>query len=61
MRLTDMLADVRQAGENRFLNSQQLKPIQVTDQVILELETASRETTGDKTFRDLVLASSGER
>lgn len=61
MRLTDMLADVRQAGENRFLNSQQLKPIQVTDQVILELETASRETTGDKTFRDLVLAGNGER
>jgi membrane protein len=60
MRLTDMLADVRQAGENRFLNSQQLKPIQVIDQVIQELDTASRETTGDRTFKDLMLAGNGE-
>ena len=60
MRLTDMLADVRQAGENRFLNSQQLKPIQVADQLILELESAWRETTGDRTLKDLVLAGNGK-
>ena len=60
MRLADMLADVRQAGENRFLNNQQLKPIQAADRVIQELDTAFRETTGDRTVRDLVLAGNGE-
>jgi membrane protein len=61
MRVADMLADIRQAGENRFLNNQQLKPIQVADQVILELEAVCRETTGDRTIKDLVLAGNGEQ
>ena len=61
MRLADMLADVRRAGENRFLNSQQLKPIQVADQVILERETVCRETTGDRTLKDIVLDGNGEQ
>jgi membrane protein len=59
MRLADILADVRRAGENRFLNNQQLKPILIADQVPLELEAVCRETTGNRTIRDLVLA--GER
>ncbi len=61
MQLADMLADVRQAGETRFLNNQQLKPIKVADQVVLELETVCRETTGGRTFKDLVLAGNGEQ
>jgi membrane protein len=61
IRLTDMLADVRQAGENRFLNSQQLKPIQAADRVLLELEAVCRETTGDRTIKDLVLSGNGEQ
>jgi membrane protein len=61
MRLADVLADIRQAGENRFLNSQQLRPIDAADRVILELETICRETTGDRTLKDLVLAGNGEQ
>jgi membrane protein len=61
MRLADMLADVRQAGENRFLNSEQLKPIKVADQVILELEAVCRETTAGRTLKDLVIAGNGEQ
>ena len=61
MRLADMLADVRRAGENRFLNYQKLKPIQVADRVLLELEAVCRETTGDRTVKDLMLAGNGEQ
>jgi membrane protein len=61
MRLADMLADVRRAGENRFLNSQQIKPIQVADRVLLEREAVCREMTGDRTIKDLVLAGNGEQ
>jgi membrane protein len=61
MRLADMLADVRRAGENRYLNSQQLKPIQVADRVLLELEAVCRETTGNRTLKDLVLAGNGQQ
>ena len=55
-RLTDMLADVRRSGENRYLNNQRLKPIQAADRVLLELETVCREKTGNRTIKDLVLA-----
>ncbi|MGB7930755.1 MAG: YihY/virulence factor BrkB family protein [Gammaproteobacteria bacterium] len=61
MRLADMLADVRRAGENRFLNSQQLKPIRIADRVLLECEAVCRETTGDRTIKDLVLAGNGKQ
>jgi membrane protein len=61
MRLADMLADVRQAGENRFLNNQQLKPIQAADRVTMELDKVFRETAGDRTIKDLVLAGNGEQ
>ena len=61
MQLADMLADVRRSGENRFLNSQQLKPIQIPDRVLLEREAVCRETTGDRTVKDLVLAGNGEQ
>jgi len=60
MRLVDLLADVRRASENRFLNNQQLKPIQAADRVILDIETAYQETTGGSTIKDLVLAGNGE-
>ena len=60
-RLADMLADVRRAGENRFLNNQQLKPIRIADRVLLELEAVCREKTGDRTIKDLVLAGEGEQ
>jgi hypothetical protein len=60
MRLSDMLANVRQAGESRFLNNQQLKPISIADQVILELEGVCRETMGGRTLKDLVVAADGK-
>jgi hypothetical protein len=59
MRLSDMLANVRQAGESRYLNNQQLKPISIADQVILELEDVCRETMGGRTLKDLVVAGDG--
>jgi membrane protein len=60
MHLADMLSDIRRAGENRFLNNQQLKPIEVADQVIQELEAVCRKTTGGRTLKDLVLAGHEE-
>jgi membrane protein len=60
-RLIDMLADVRRAGENRFLNNQQLKPIPIADRVLLEFEAVCREKTGNRTIKDLVLAGEGEQ
>jgi len=59
-RLADLLNDVRRAGENRFLNNQQLKPIPSADQVLLEIEAVCREKTGNRTIKDLVLAGEGE-
>jgi membrane protein len=59
--LTDMLDDVRQAGENRFLNSQQVKAVKAVDQVILELEDVRREAMGGRTIKDLVVSGNGER
>jgi DNA-binding IclR family transcriptional regulator len=60
MHLADMLSDIRRAGETRFLNNQQLKPIEVADQVIQEFEAVCRKTTGGRTLKDLVLAANGE-
>jgi membrane protein len=61
MRLSDLLATIRQAGENRFLSNQQLKPVQAADRVLLELEAACRETAGNRTIKDLVLAGNEEQ
>ena len=59
VRLADFLFDIRRAGENRFLNNQQLKPIQVVDRVIMDIAGAYREKTGDRTIKDLVVAANG--
>jgi membrane protein len=59
-RLADMLDDVRRAGENRFLNNKQLKPIPIADRVLLELDAVCREKTGNRTLKDLVLAGEGD-
>jgi membrane protein len=59
VRLADLLSDVRQASENRFLNNQQLKPIPAADRVILDIEAAFLERTGDRTIKDLVSSGNG--
>jgi membrane protein len=59
--LADLLAVVRRDGENPYLNIQQLKPIRVVDQLILELEGVTREAVGGRTIRDLLAPESGEK
>jgi membrane protein len=56
MRLADLLTNIRRASENRFLNNQQLKSVPVVDRIIAGIESAYRDTIGDKTIKDLVLA-----
>jgi membrane protein len=59
--LVDVLDDVRRAGENRFLNSQQLRPVEVVDEVVLELEGVCRNTMAGRTLKDLVARENGEQ
>jgi membrane protein len=56
MRLADLLADVRQAGENRILNIGQLKTIEAVDQVMSDIGDLYRDTLDARTLKDLVLA-----
>ncbi|MGB5605388.1 MAG: YihY/virulence factor BrkB family protein [Gammaproteobacteria bacterium] len=55
IRLVDLLADVRAAGESRFLSLQHLVPLAVVDRLMSQLNDAAKTALGDKTLRDLVL------
>jgi len=55
IRLVDLLADIRAAGESRYLSLQQLVPVAVVDRIMSQLNDASRTALGDKTLKDLVL------
>ncbi len=56
MGLADLLADIRQAGENRFLNVEQLESIDAVDQLMSDIGDFYRDTLGARTLKDLVLA-----
>jgi membrane protein len=54
MRIADILAGVRAAGEDRFLNAEQLPAIEAVDQLAAELNAAYRDVPGNRTLKDLV-------
>jgi membrane protein len=56
MRLADLLADVRRAGENRILSAEQLVSIEAVHQVMSDIGDLYRDTLGARTLKDLVLA-----
>jgi membrane protein len=58
MPLADILASVRAAGEDRFLNDEQLPAIKAVDQLAADLGAVYRDVPGNRTLKDLV--KSGE-
>jgi DNA-binding IscR family transcriptional regulator len=54
LRLADVLASVRQAGEDSFLNNDQLPSIRMVDHVMSEVNKLYKGVMGDRTLRDLV-------
>lgn len=59
IRIADILAGVRAAGEDRFLNDEQLPAIEAVDQLAADLDAAYRDIPGSRTLKDLV-KSDGE-
>jgi membrane protein len=55
MRLYDLLAAVRRAGEDRFLNDGQLPPIGAVDLLMSQVDGSYRNITEHRTVKDLVL------
>jgi membrane protein len=53
--LVDLLADIRAAGESRYLSLKQLVPVAIVDRMMSQLNNASRTALGDKTLKDLVI------
>jgi membrane protein len=60
LRLADMLLRVREAGEDRFLNDDQLPAIETVDHLVSDINAAYLETLGARTLKDLVLEKGGE-
>jgi membrane protein len=60
MRLADLLADVRQAGESRILNAEQLESVVAVHQVMSDIGDLYRDTLGARTLKDLVLTGAGK-
>jgi membrane protein len=54
LRLADVLASVRQAGEDSFLNNDQLPSIRMVDHVMSEVNKLYKGVMGDRTLKDLV-------
>lgn len=57
IRLVELLADVRNAGETRFLSVGQLRPVRVVDELLDETDAAVSTKLADRTLRELVLSS----
>jgi membrane protein len=57
MGLADLLADIRQAGESRFLNVEQLESSEAVGQVMSGIGDIYRDTLGARTLKDLVVAA----
>jgi membrane protein len=60
IRIADMLARVREAGEDRFLNNEQLPAVGTVDHLFSDINAAYLDALGDKTLKDLVLEREGE-
>ena len=56
MRLTELLAAVRQSGESRFLNARQLPSIVPVDELLERLEAMPERVLDTRSLKDLVLA-----
>ncbi len=56
MHIADLLADIRKAGESRFLNVEQLEAIEAVDRVMSDIGDVCRDTLGTRTLKDLVLS-----
>jgi membrane protein len=52
--LADILTCVRAAGEDRFLNDEQLPAIKAVDQLTADLSAVYRDVPGNRTLKDLV-------
>jgi membrane protein len=59
IRLVDMLADVRAAGESRFLNLQQLPSLPAVERVVTEFNGSWQEALGDRSLKALVMSGDG--
>ncbi|UCC57157.1 MAG: YihY/virulence factor BrkB family protein [Gammaproteobacteria bacterium] len=55
LRLTDILARVRAAGEDRFLNDEQLPQISEVDRLVADIQESYLNVLGKQTLKDLVL------
>jgi membrane protein len=56
LRLSDMLSRVRAAGEDRFLNNEQLPEIGKVDRLVAAIQDSYLNVLGEQTLKDLVLA-----
>ena len=56
LRLADMLARVRAAGEDRFLNDEQLPEIDEVDRLVADIHDSYLNVLGERTLKDLVTA-----
>ena len=55
IRLADLLADIRAAGESRFLSLSQLTPVQAIDSLMAGVKDSCVTALGDRTLKSLVL------
>lgn len=60
LRLADMLLRVRAAGEDRFLNDEQLPAIEAVDALVGNVNQAFIEVLDARTLKDLVVEKGGE-
>ncbi len=55
IRLSDLIAAVREEGESDFVSDSQLAPLPAVDEVMQQLAGATRSALAEKTVRDLVM------
>ena len=60
MRLSELLAAVRESGESRFLNAGQLPGIVPVDELVTRLEEMSGRILEERTLKHLVVEEAGE-
>jgi len=54
MRLTDLISDIRRAGESRILSKSRLVSVPAVNAVMEEVNSANEAALGDRTVKDLV-------
>mgnify|MGYP001554981069 FL=1 len=60
VRLVDVLAAVRNAGESRYLSVDQLTPVRAVDELMSETRHAIETKLGERTLKDLILSDDSE-